>query len=71
MPRYRTCSAVPLRIHSHAGTRPKLPEHLEAKMPVNSRMLKAAEKKNMERKKIHKTAISFKGIKETTGENNV
>ncbi|HVI41356.1 MAG TPA: DDE-type integrase/transposase/recombinase [Anaerovoracaceae bacterium] len=66
-----TCSAAPLRIQSHAGTRPTLPEHLEARAPADSRLLKAAVEKNSERRKIHKTAISFKGIKETAGENHV
>ncbi len=66
-----SCSAVPLKIQSHVGAKPALPEHLEAKVPANSRLLKAAGEKNAERRKMHKTAISFKGITETAGGHHV
>lgn len=66
-----SCSAAPLVIKSHAGAKPKLPEHLEAKAPSGSRLLAAAGEKNAERRTARKTAISFKGIKETAGEPHV
>lgn len=66
-----SCSAAPLVIKSHAGAKPKLPEHLEAKVPSDSRLLAAAKEKNAERRKVQKTAISFKGIKETAGGHHV
>jgi hypothetical protein len=58
-----TCTATPLKIGSHSGERPKLPEHLEAVPAKESRLLKAAEQKNKERQTIRKTAISFTGLK--------
>jgi putative transposase len=69
-----SCTAVPLKIHSHSGERPKLPEHLEAKTATESRLLKAATQKNKERQAIRKTAISFTGIQSNpkeAGEGNV
>jgi len=66
-----TCSAVPLVIQSHAGAKPKLPEHLEATPPKNSRLLSAAKAKNEERVKIRKTAISFKDMAVKEGGDNV
>jgi transposase InsO family protein len=66
-----TCSASPLKIQSHAGVRPALPERLEPKASSSSRLLNAAEEKNAKRKRIHKTAISFKGINEMAGDDHV
>lgn len=69
-----SCKAVPLKIGSHSGERPKLPEHLEAVPAKELRLLKAAEQKNKERQTIRKTAISFTGIKaeqKAGGEGNV
>lgn len=66
-----SCSATPLVIKSHAGAKPKLPEHLSARAPSDSRLLAAAEEKNTERRKVQKTAISFKGIAETAGGHHV
>lgn len=62
-----SCSAVPLVIKSHSGAKPALPEHLSAKEPSGSRLLAAAGEKNAERRTVRRTAISFKGIKETAG----
>ncbi len=56
------CSATPLKIQSHSGAKPSLPERLTKKEAKNSRLLNAAATVNQERKKIHKTALSFKGI---------
>jgi len=56
------CSAVPLKIQSHSGSKPSLPERLTKKEAENSRLLNAAAVKNQERKKIHKAALSFKGM---------
>ena len=56
------CSAVPLKIQSHSGSKPTLPDRLTKKEAENSRLLNAATVKNQERKKIHKTALSFKGM---------
>lgn len=55
-------SAVPLKIQSHSGSKPTLPDRLTKKEAENSRLLNAAAVKNQERKKIHKTALSFKGM---------
>ena len=54
-----TCNAVPLVITSHSASKPELPAHLEKVKPRNSRLLKAAEAKNEDRKEIHRTAISY------------
>lgn len=62
------CTAKPLVISSHSGQRPQLPEHLEVLPPKDSRLLKAAQVKNEERKKVRKTAISFTGIQKQSGE---
>lgn len=62
-----SCTAVPLKIHSHSGARPKLPEHLEVIPVKESRLLKAAAQKNKERQAIRKTAISFTGINSDNG----
>jgi len=56
------CSARPLVITANAARKPKLPEHLEKTEPSSSRLLNAAEKKNDERIKVRRTAISFAGI---------
>lgn len=60
------CSAVPLKIQSHSGSKPKLPERLTKKETENSRLLDAASAKNQERKKIHKTVLSFKEMLDIT-----
>lgn len=69
------CFAVPLKIQSHSGIKPTLPKRLTKKEAENSRLLNAASIKNQERKKIHKTALSFKGMLKTptdkVGESNV
>ena len=59
------CYAIPLKIQSHSGTKPSLPEKLTKKEAEDSRLLNAAAKINRERVKIHKTALSFKGILNT------
>ena len=56
------CSARPLVVASHSARRPVLPERFEKKEPSSSRLLDAAQKKNEERERIRKTAISFSGI---------
>jgi hypothetical protein len=61
-PSLAPCSAVPLKIQSHSGSKPTLPDRLTKKEAENSRLLNAAAVKNQERKKIHKTALSFKGM---------
>ncbi len=43
-----------------------LPEKLTPLEAENSRLLNAAALKNQERKKVHKTALSFKGIFQTS-----
>nr|WP_246240958.1 hypothetical protein [Anaerocolumna sedimenticola] len=58
-----SCTAVPLKIGSHSGERPKLPEYRNAVPVKESRLLKAAAQKNKERQMIRKTAISFTGMK--------
>lgn len=60
------CHAIPLKIQSHSGTKPSLPEKLTKKEAEDSRLLNAALTVNKERKKIHKTALSFKGILNTS-----
>lgn len=66
---YPDTKATPLVIQSHAAKRPKLPERLEKIEPSGSRLLKAAEKRNEEREKIHHNALSFSSLK--AGESNV
>ena len=58
---FPACSAKPLVISSHSAKRPTLPEHFEKKEPSSSRLLDAAQKKNKEREKVHRTALSFSG----------
>ena len=74
-PGLASCPAVPLKIQSHSGSKPKLPERLTKKEAENSRLLNVAVVKNQERKKVNKTALSFKGMLKTStdkvGENNV
>ncbi len=67
------CHAIPLKIQSHSGTKPSLPEKLTKKEAEDSRLLNAVLTVNKERKKVHKTALSFKGILNTdkVGGNNV
>ena len=62
---FEPCHATPLKIQSHSGTKPLLPERLTKKEAEDSRLLNAATKINLERTKIHKTALSFKGILNT------
>ena len=57
------CSAKPLVISSHSARRPSLPERFEKAEPSSSRLLDAAQKKNEERERVRKTAISFSGIR--------
>lgn len=61
---FPTCQAKPLVILSHSASKPKLPEHIEKKEPVNSRLLNAAKIKNEEREKIRHNAISFTDLKD-------
>ena len=56
------CFATPLKIQSHSAAKPTLPERLTKKEAESSRLLDAAATINRERKRIHKTALSFKGI---------
>jgi len=69
------CYAVPLKIQSHSGSKPILPKRLTKKEAENSRLLNAASAKNQERKKIHKSALSFKEMldipADKAGEGNV
>jgi len=53
------CKAKPLVIAQHSTAKPELPKRLEKVEPRKSRLLEAAEKKNQERLKVHRTAISF------------
>lgn len=57
-------SAKPLLIGAHTGGKPELPKHLEKVEPKGSRLLAAAERKNADRKEIHRTAISFTKVNE-------
>ncbi len=59
---FPSCKAKPLVITGHAAPRPKLPQHCEKTEPQASRLLDAASRKNGERHKIRKTAISFSGM---------
>ena len=59
---FPSCTARPLVISSHSAKRPVLPEHFEKKEPSSSRLLDAAQKKNRDRDKIRRTAISFSDI---------
>lgn len=69
------CFAVPLKIQSHSCSKPALPERLTKKEAERSRLLDAAAVKNQERQKIHKAALSFKGMLDApvdkAGESNV
>lgn len=56
------CFAIPLKIQSHSAAKPNLPERLTKKEADSSRLLNAAVTVNRDRKRIHKTALSFKGI---------
>lgn len=56
------CYARPLIVAANAAPKPRLPERLTKEAPTSSRMLSAAEKKNTEREKIRRTAISFADI---------
>jgi len=59
---FPSCKAKPLVITGHAAPKPKLPQHCEKTEPQASRLLDAASRKNEERQKIRKTAISFSGM---------
>ncbi len=59
---FPSCKAKPLVITGHAAPKPKLPQHCEKTEPQASRLLDAASRKNEERHKIRKTAISFSGM---------
>jgi hypothetical protein len=61
---FPSCEAKPLVISSRSAKRPSLPERFEKKEPEKSRLLDAAQKKQEERDRIRKTAISFSVIKE-------
>lgn len=56
------CSAKPLIVAANAAKKPGLPEHFEKTEPSSSRLLDAAVKKNLERAKVRRTAISFSGM---------
>ena len=56
------CTARPLVIASHSAKRPTLPERFEKREPSSSRLLDAAQRRNEEREKIRRTAISFAGM---------
>ncbi len=70
-----SCCAVPLKIQSHSGSKPTLPKTLTKKKADSSRLLNAAAVKNQERKKIHKTVLSFREMldipADKAGEGNV
>ena len=61
---FPSCEAKPLVISSRSAKRPSLPERFEKKEPEKSRHLDAPQKKQEERDRIRKTAISFSVIKE-------
>ena len=61
---FPACKATPLVIQPYSAKRPKMPEHLEKTEPSESRLLRAAEKKNEGREQSHHTALSFSGLKE-------
>ena len=64
-------SVKQLVMGERVSKRPELPEFLTRVKPATSRLLDAAEKRNVKRKeKQHSTAISFRDIKRD-GEENV
>ncbi|WHH61614.1 DDE-type integrase/transposase/recombinase [Petroclostridium sp. X23] len=69
-PGIASCSAKPLKIQSHSGPRPRMPEHLQPIEVETSRMLNAAQKRNVQREKNHKMALSFKGLQEPFSNSN-
>ena len=60
---FPACTAKPLVISSRSAKRPSLPQHFEKSEPSTSRLLDAAQRKNEEREKIRRTAISFSDMK--------
>lgn len=59
---FPSCHAKPLVITGHAAPKPTLPERYEKREPQASRLLDAAARKNEERRKVRRTAISFTGM---------
>ena len=57
-----------LVIGDRAGQRPKLPEFMQQQPAESSRLLNAAERKNLEREESRAPAISYRAVcKEGTG----
>ena len=54
--------AKKLVIGERAGQRPKLPEHLSTEKAESSRLLRAAKKKNEQRKKQYIPAVSYRNV---------
>ncbi|WP_026674116.1 DDE-type integrase/transposase/recombinase [Alkalihalobacterium bogoriense] len=59
---YTPWKAKKLVIGEKAGKRPALPEHLQVQSVDSSRLLKAAERKNEERQREQKPAVTFRGV---------
>ncbi len=59
---FKRTTAKPLEIGEWAGQRPPLPQMAEAEAVTKSRLLDAAEKRNQNRDKLRKGAISFRII---------
>ena len=59
---YTPWKAKKLVIGERAGKRPELPEHLQVQSVDSSRLLKAAERKNLDRQIEQKPAVTFRAV---------
>jgi putative transposase len=59
---YTPWKAKKLVIGERSGKRPELPEHLQKQESESSRLLRAAEQKNQNRKIEQTPAVTFRGI---------
>ncbi|MEN6326094.1 MAG: Mu transposase C-terminal domain-containing protein [Syntrophomonas sp.] len=67
---HKPFKAKPLVIGERSGKRPKLPEHLLPASAQSSRLLKAAARKNQERKADQIPAVSYRSVRKE-GKGNV
>jgi len=66
---HKTFKARELVIGERAGSRPKLPEHLQPQPANSSRLLAAAAKKNKQRKTEQAPAVSYRTVGKGGSEN--
>jgi putative transposase len=59
---YTPWKAKKLAIGERSGKRPELPEHMQKQEAESSRLLKAAEQKNLNRKIEQTPAVTFRSI---------